>query len=531
MLSFFLLFSAFMLLGFGINSLKKEAPAHGGEIHEGVVGLPNFINPLLSVSSSGKDLSYLTYSGLMRVDENGVLVPDLAESYTISDDGLTYTFKIRKKAVFQDRKPITAGDVVFTVQKAKDSGIKSPVASNWQGVEAKMIDDQTVQFILKTPYAPFIENTTLGILPKHIWENADLNQFTFSSYNFEPIGSGPYQVTEVKRNAEGAVEYYKLTAFKKYVTGQKNITTIYVHIYSDTTSLMNALRKGEIQSAADISPEEAIELSKEGYNIQTADLLRIFGVFFNQNQASLFTDKNVRAALNMAVDRKQIIDTVLYGYGNEEFTPLPQHSVQDTESTTTARNLLEKNGWQANSDGILEKKNGKETVKLAFTLTTSNNADLVKTASILKDEWASIGADVTIVSLDPSDLNQNVIRPRKYDALLFGEVTGRENDIYPFWHSSERKDPGLNIALYTNSKADKLLEKARNGTSTEDIAESLKSFEDIITEDVPAVFLYSPKLIYVVPKNIKGAHFPSLELAHERWTGIFSAYLNTKRVW
>jgi peptide/nickel transport system substrate-binding protein len=240
----------------------------------------------------------------------------------------------------------------------------------------------------------------------------------------------------------------------------------------------------------------------------------------------------------MAVDRKQIIDTVLYGYGNEETTPLPDYQLQ--LSSTTPQNssstaeiaeaYFAKNGWKANSDGILQKKNGKTTETLSFTLTTSNNPELSAVATLLQSQWKAIGADVTVSVVDVSELNQTVIRPRKYDALLFGEITGRENDLYPFWHSSERKDPGLNIALYTNSNADKLLEKARAATSTDQISTSLRAFEDIVSKDTPAIFLYSPKMAYVVPKELKGLSEPALEMPYERWIGLFNSFIETKRV-
>ena len=134
MLSFLMIFSAGMLFYSAIDSFRVDAPGKGGTLHEGVVGRPGIINPLLSTTSSGKDLSYLLYSGLMRINEKGKLMPDIAESYTISPDGTEYTFLIRKNAKFHDGKPLTSADVVFTIEKAKDPSIKSTVATNWQGV-------------------------------------------------------------------------------------------------------------------------------------------------------------------------------------------------------------------------------------------------------------------------------------------------------------------------------------------------------------------------------------------------------------
>ena len=534
MLSFLMIFSTGMLFYSAIDSFRVDTPGKGGTLHEGVVGRPGIINPLLSTTSSGKDLSYLLYSGLMRINEKGELIPDIAESYVVSPDGTEYTFVIRKNAKFHDGEPLTSADVVFTIEKAKDTSIKSTVATNWQGVTVEAKDEHTIVFRLKKPYAPFLENTTLGIIPKHIWQQAGLDEFTFSPYNFSPIGSGPYIVKNVTRDADGSPTLYKLTAWKKYAAGEKNISNLYIHLYSDTNGLINALKKGEVESAGDFSPKDGDALKKEGFDIRTANLLRVFGVFFNQNQSAIFTDKAVRLALEKAVDRNHIIDTVLLSYGNEEDSPLPSRDTlhpSPTEQQKTASDILLKDGWKKNSDGFMEKKDAKGTQTLSFTLTTSNNPELIATAEILKTEWESIGAKVTVVSIEPSVLSETVIRPRKYDALLFGEVVGRGEDLYPFWYSGERKDPGLNIALYTNSKADSLLQKARTATSSEETSKQLSSFADIIKEDIPAVFLYSPEFIYVIPNKIKGLELPALEMAHERFAGILSSYINAKKVW
>jgi len=533
-LSFFMIWSSMMLFFFAFDGFRTDSPSHGGTLSEGLIGNPSFINPLFSTTNSGKDLSYLIYSGLMRLNEKGEIIPDLAESYTISPDGMTYTFILRSNALFHDGKPLTSTDVVFTIEKVKDPKIKSPFTTNWQGVSVEAPDVRTVIFKLKTPYAPFIENTTLGIIPEHIWKDADLDQFTFSPYNFNPVGSGPYIVKDIKRRTNGSPYQFTLTAWSKYAPGEKNISTIYFHIYPDSESLIKALRSGEIESASDLSPKDAETLKSAGFDVRTTDLHRTFGVFFNQNQETIFVDKQVRVALETAVDRTRIVDTVLLSYGNEEDTPLPsEDSLHDspTEPASVAEAILLKDGWKRNSDGIMEKKDSKGTRTLSFTLTTSNNPELIATANLLKEQWSAIGAEVSVVNLALTELTETVIRPRKYDALLFGEVIGRGKDLYPFWYSGERKDPGLNIALYTNAKADTILQKARTATSSDETSKQLSAFIDIFRQDVPAIFLYSPRFIYVVPEKVKGFELPALEMAHERFAGILSSYITSKRVW
>jgi peptide/nickel transport system substrate-binding protein len=168
---------------------------------------------------------------------------------------------------------------------------------------------------------------------------------------------------------------------------------------------------------------------------------------------------------------------------------------------------------------------------LSFSISTGNVPELTAVADKLKVAWTELGAQVNVLVFEPGDLNQNVIRPRKYDALLFGEVVVRDSDVYPFWHSSERNDPGLNIALYANSSVDKLLEKARGASSRADIESAYKSFDSEIRKDLPAVFLYSPNYTYIIPSLVKAATLSSLATPQDRFLGIRKWYIETDEIW
>src|SRR3989344_3730483 len=190
--------------------LVREVPAHGGRLAEGVIGSPRFINPLLASSDADRDLTSLVYAGLLKATPEGKLVPDLAERYTISPDGLVYDFVIREYAKFHDGTPVTAADVAISILKAQDPALKSPKRASFDGVIIEVKGDRELSFILKQPYAPFLENATLGILPSHIWRDADAEQFPFSPYNIEPIGAGPYKIGQIKRNSSVILTSYEL---------------------------------------------------------------------------------------------------------------------------------------------------------------------------------------------------------------------------------------------------------------------------------------------------------------------------------
>ncbi len=514
-----------------------EIPAEGGNLREGVIGYPRYINPLLTVTDSGRDLSALIYSGLLKTEDGGELVPDLAKSYTISSDELTYDFILKDNITFHDGTPVTAYDVEFTVNKALDPAIKSPKAANFDGVTVKAISDKEVQFVLKKPYAPFLQNLTLGILPKHIWKDIDPDAFVFSEFNFSPVGSGPYKIKNIQRNSSGLPLSYELVPFDKYALGKPHISTVSIYFYTNEDDLMNAFENGDITSMNSITPKN-IDTVKSQSTILEAPLPRIFGVFFNQNQAAIFTNKEVRQALDEAVDRQDIINQVLGGHGTPDFGALPAELSKQKDSGETAderlsnaANILAKAGWKKGDDGTLVKTVGKQSIPLTFSLSTSNTPELKKTADLLATVWGKLGAKVDVKVFDIADLETNVIRPRKYDALLFGEVIGRDLDLFAFWHSSERNDPGLNMAMYTNPKTDKLLETARGEEDSTKRMADLTQAEGAIASDTPAVFLYSPNFIYVVPKDLGGVSLDGITSSSERFLNVENWYMDTDKVW
>lgn len=532
------IFSGLSMLYKVNKSFLIEVPDYGGSLTEGVVGAPRFINPLLSSSDTDRDLTTLIYSGLMKVDDQGKLVPDLAESYAVSDDELTYTFTLKNNLTFHDGEKVTADDVIFTIEKAQDPELKSPREANWIGVKVEKIDDRTVSFSLKQAYAPFLQNTTMGILPKHVWKDASIEEFPFSQFNIKPVGTGPYKIESISYNDSGLPKEYSLQSFNKYALGKPFITNINIKSYSNEKEIITAYKNGDIESLHSISPKQLPNLNVAKDEILLSPLPRIFGVFLNQNVAGVFVYKEVREALNMSADKKAIIDEVLDGYGQVINSPVPIKEVVsnvDVKDISTrvedAKALLIKNGWKQNSGGIFEKKDKKGTVRLSFSISTGNAPELKDAAYLLQKQWQLMGADVEVKIFEIGDLNQNIIKPRKYDALLFGEIVGRDMDVYPFWHSSGRLAPGLNIAMYANVKADKLLENIRKTSDENEKQTYIDSFNKEIANDIPAVFTYSPHFIYIVPKKVQNVNLGTLTNPGERFVDVHKWYIETNNVW
>ena len=528
------------------RSLAIEIPKSGGTLREGIIGTPRFINPLLAISDADRDLTSLIYSGLLRADGKGGLMPDLAEKYEISEDNLSYTFTLRDNLVWSDKKPLTSDDVIFTIRLIKNPLLKSTQRASWEGVDVEKIDEKNIRFYLKRPYAPFIENMTLGILPEHIWGEIPPEQMNLVDFNINPIGSGPYKVSKIAKDSTGIIQSYTLSPNKYFALGKPYISNFVLKFYPSEKKLIAAYENGEIDIAGGISPQNVIKIKSGTAELKELLLPRVFAVFFNQNNTPIFASKEVRQALDLATDKEKIVEEVLQNFGSILNHPLPPGSLgalENQEETTAqtsyeenlakAKTIIENAGWKFNDqEKVYEKtQKKKEVTRLEFNLSTSDAPELIQAAELLKQMWEKFGAKVNVKIFEIGDLNQNVIRPRKYDALLFGIVMGRDPDPFAFWHSSQRNDPGLNIALYTNITADKLLEKARTISDVEKRKEIYQSFEEQVEKDIPAIFLYSPKYIYLVPKSLKGFYSDTITIPSERFSQIYKWYIETEKIW
>jgi peptide/nickel transport system substrate-binding protein len=526
-LSFFVLcFSSIDLLVL-TRSFFLKVPTYGGTLTEGIVGIPRFVNPLLAQSDADKDISSLLYAGLLKknIEKNGSYTPVLAKAYTVSTDRKVYTFTLRTDAVFSDGTPLTSEDVLFTIKKAQDPKLKSPLLSNWAHIEVRVIDPHTIQFTLPKPYEPFLENMTIGILPSHIWREIPIEEFPFAKEMVLPIGAGPFVIQSVVRSNTGGVSEYYLSANTKYIDSRPYLDTLHFIFFPTQENLKVGFTNKTIESAYGVSGEKTL----------SAPYARIFAVFFNQSKNPLFENTEVRKALSVAVDRDEIIRTHLGGYGHSIYGPLPYTEILEalvntatTSKSEQAKKILRDGGWKFDDTAGRWKKG---TQELALTLTTATTPELKAVGTSIQGYWNSIGVPASIEFFNPLDLTDQVIRPRKFDALLFGESIGTNPDLYAFWSSKEKNDPGLNITGYTNKTVDTLLEQVRTEPDEAKKSALLLKIQTLITDDVPAVFTYTPDFVYRIPTDLKGVVLPSIVSPSDRFATVSSWYRKEKLVW
>lgn len=524
------------------NSLYlTSVPSEGGTIVEGIVGTPRFVNPVLAITRADHDMVALVYSGLLKIDEQGNLVPDVAESVDVSEDGKTYHVKIKPGVRFHNGSELTARDVAFTIALIQDPDLKSPLRGNWDGVVIEEVGDYELNITLEEAHAPFLENLTIGILPRELWDELPTEQIPFSQNNTQPVGTGPYKVSDVLRNKSGLIYAYKLSAFDSSNL-DPNITTVVFNFYQNEDELLEALRNKEIASTPSLTAENLPLVDTDTYAIIETPLPRNFAIYFNQNKSAVLRDKSVRKALNAALNKEALVDQVLHGYGIPTDSPVPEgflpvESSSSTHSTTTpsgieaATKILQQGGWTKKEDGTWKKEIDKSPVVLSVSLSTANTPLFDQTATYVADVWKALGVEVHVSQFEQTDLVQSIIRPRDFEALLYGTETGRQTDLYPFWHSSQKNDPGLNIAQYTNIDVDALLQRIRTEKDTAKQMEDLKHAESIIMEDQPAIFLFVPTFAYVLDRQVTASPFVRISKQSERFANISNWHTKSNNLW
>ena len=517
------------------SSITFAGPDFGGSFTEGLVGEPRFINPLILSNDTDRDLAQLIYSGLLKNDGKGNFIPDLAQSFSISDDGLIYRFSLKKNVRWHDGRNFSTDDVIFTVKTTQNPDFSSPQRINWQGVETVKIDDLSLEFRLKNPYVQFINNLSLGILPAHLWQEVKPSNFILYELNLKPIGTGPYKFFKLKKDKSGRITSYELEADKNHFLNRPYIDSIKFKFYSTEETLVQSFNLSGVDSLSGLSPVNLRNLRFPGkVKIQKIKIPRYFAVFLNQNQSDALSDKNIRLAMAHSVNKDNIIETIS-GSGFKADSPIIPEVFRNFEGNIKkydynpefARQILQNSLWlDEDGDGFREKNGKKLEVELAVPL----KRELVEIGQQLKKEWENVGIKINLINAPTTELQQKFIQPRSYQALLFGEVLNIEPDPFSFWHSSQKKDPGLNLALYDNKGADKLLEEAKQTLNPVARAGKYKDFQNLVIEDLPAIFLYSPQYIYPQAKKIKGLKDELLGLPSERFANIEKWYIETRRV-
>ena len=513
----------------------KVVPTKGGILREVMVGQPQSLNPLFALlNDADRDISELIFAGLLKYDQEGSLIKDLAKDYKISKDGKIYEFTLEDNLFWSDGEEITTQDIVFTIESVRNPEVQSPLRLIWQEVKVEKTDNKTIKFILPNPYPPFLENFTFKILPYHIF-----NEVSPQAFILEPpqnlTSSGQFEIKVIEKDSENKIRKIILERNPNFHGKASFLEKIEITFIPTTGDFPTW--KNKALSFAGISSEQK-SIFKENFNIYKLSVPRYFALFLNQNK-SILSQKEVREALAFATPKNEIIEKILLGEARIIDSPfLPENRIegdfkQYKFNLKKAREILEKAGWQdKDKDGIREKilKEGEKATPLKLILFTVEQEELKKAAEIIQARWKEIGVKLVIRTLEPTKLLQENIKERKYDILLFGQGLSIIPDPYPFWSSFQKEYPGLNLSLYQNKDIDELLKNSREELNSKKRRGLLQKAQQKITDDIPAIFLYSPYYLYAVRDEVKGIDGKYIVDPSKRFINIENWYIYEKRV-
>jgi peptide/nickel transport system substrate-binding protein len=510
-----------------------EIPAHGGDYVEGVVGQPSYVNPVLAATDVDKGLVRLVFSN----------IPSLAEKVEMQSDRRTWDVRLKENLFWHDGKKLTSDDVLFTIQKIQDPESRSPLALSWQGITARRVSELELNIHLPSPYALFAHNLkNLYVLPKHLFTDIPPANWRLSEYNLKPVGSGPYRFESLTQQPDGFVSAYELRAWSPPLRppanmaggapgGVPNIARFSMRFFRNMDEVLKSFNAGRIDGFAG-GDATALRGIRRPYALHTFTTPSYYAAFMNPTHNAALKDPVVRTVLREAAREVPLVGNVLGGHGIPQEGPLP--GTVPATSTVSAPDLAQKldaAGWKlTTSTPARVKHQGKASTTLEAALIVPELPFLIATGEALRDAWRALGMSITLVPMHPEDILSAVIKNRDYDILLFGNVANPAEDLYPFWHSSQRFYPGLNISLFNNKKADVLLEAIREEVDASTRREKLNALAALIEREAPAAFLYSPQYLFVTAKNVEGVESRYIENPPDRFSNVASWYVKTARV-
>lgn len=510
-------------LWFRASYVDRKSPSEGGTYAEAELGPLTTINPLYVKTPAEVAAARLVFASLFTYDKTGSINRELADSVTITPDGQTYTVKLKAGVLWHDDRALTTKDIAFTINLIKDPTTRSPLRTQWQDVVVKVIDEQTVQFVLPGPYAAFLHALTFAVLPEHLLKEVAPSQLKENRFSLNPVGSGPF-VVKLVQNAGGEHAIVNLVAYDHFVNGRAKLSRFEIHAFDNQSAIIDALKTGQVTATAALTSLNQQKIPAS-YEVQRRPIDGGVYAFFN-NSHPVLKEVAVRRALRAAIDTEGLRDKT----GNKEFPlelpfvpgQLPGTDVPRAEgyNPKLSATLLDKAGWKLN--GKLRKK-GSQTLSIAII--TLQDTTYEKAAELIAEDWRKIGVKVAVTSIDPTDsrqdFTQNIIQPRAYDVLVYELAIGADPDVYAYWHSSQVGSRGLNLSVYSNPTSDATLTSAR--ARLEPVLRQIKykAFAKQWLEDVPAIGLFQSSITYVANEQTTNiADDQRLVTPHDRYANI-----------
>ncbi len=453
------------------------------------------------------------FDGLTKPGKDLNPAPDLAKSWEVAADGMSWTFQLRDDAKWSDGQPFTSEDVAFTfndIVLKKELGATG--AGNYSAVQSvEASTPNTVTFKLSRPFsalAAYLANNA-GILPKHSFQG-QADPWAFNAFNKgTPVTTGPFKVESY--NSGQAVT---LTRNDTYFGGKPNLDKVVFKVVPDANTQIAQALSGEI-SIMIMDNKAAVDRVKSAQQVRVEprQLVQYYWLSLNQTDPR-FQDLKVRQAFEYAIDRQAIITAVEKGYGKPANTPIVPafkayyDASQESKypfDVAKAKALLGEAGWTPGADGILQ-KDGKP---FQFTMDVGQRGVLQPTNELIQQNLKAVGIQADLSSMEWNAYIQKVVVNRDYVATVNWWVYPADPDVFPYFHSSTA-GKGFNIPGYKDAKLDELLTRVQTEADQAKRKQAVTDLQAYMADNLPYIFLWYPEEIDVINANLQGV--PDLNL-------------------
>jgi len=484
----------------------KGVEAKGDILVDATIGEASNLIPWVASDKPSHDVIANIYDSLIKYDKDLNLVPQLAESWEISEDNLSITFKIRKGVEWSDGTPFSVADVMASYQTIIAPTTITPYAGDYQMVQkAEIVNGKDFKVTYAEPFSPALASwSALAILPKHLLDKEkDLSK---SELKTKPMGTGSYILKNWQRGQEVILE-----ANPTHFEHEPWISKTRTRLITDLDAQFLELKAGKIDMMG-LKPLQYTRLTNGKEFTDRYAKYNYLGSGYTymgfKLTHPLFEDKLVRQALSFATPREDIVAGVLLGQGlpiacpfkpgtwayNEQLSPYPYNLEK-------AKTLLTQAGWvDTDGDGIID-KDGRA---FSFTvMTNQGNDQRIKTAEIMQQAFKQVGIEMAIQTQEWSTFIENTINKRQFEAFILSWSLSVEPDPYDIWHSSKTGEREFNIIGFDNKEADDMMVKARRTFDQVERKQYLDRFQEILHDEQPYLFLYAPYALVALHKRFK----------------------------
>lgn len=456
---------------------------HKGRLIVALDGEPRRLNPLFLTDLNSHMVSNLIFRGLTSIDSTGQPTPELAESWSISKDGKTVLFRLKKDVYWHDGVKFTAKDVDFTYRLLSDPKVGSPRLGTLGPIDTvEVLDEQAVKITYKNPYGPLLYAWSIGMLPSHLGKERVLSP----DFDKQPIGNGPYSLRHWT-----AGQFIELRVFDGYQGKEPSYKKLLLRFIAEPTTRELELKARRIDVA-----ELPVSITIDDKNLRryTLGSFRYTCLGLNLNKGP-FKEERLRIALSYAIDKESLIRVALQGIGKVSTGPYPTGAWYFNDKVEPYR-----------YDPQLSRQLLKGLVDEGFSFNlyvSSENRELQRAAQFIKEALNEVGITVKITTYEWQTLRHRLLVTKDFEAVLLSRAYLWEPDLYDLWHSSKTKEGDWNFFFFKDAEVDALLERGRRAVNFDEQKQIYRELHRLLYKKQSCIYLYETPLVFYASNRVK----------------------------